>query len=314
MSAAPFPPLELANRVGSLEGAEDPYAFYDQVGRRTREDIVAALPAEWSFEGRSVLDFGCGAGRTLRHFLPETASAEVWGCDIDADSVAWIESELSPPLHVFRNGPAPPLDVESGRFDLIWALSVFTHLVETWSAWLLELHRVLKPGGILLATFMGEGMSRPMAGEDWVPDRVGMNVLRYGQGWELGGPMVFHSPWWIREHWGRAFEVLHLEGKGFATIPEAGQGVVVLRRLDVDLEPADLERIDPVEPREVDALLHGIVQSRREIEELRRLSEHMTSENAQLEARLATFEGSRSWALTKPLRLAGERLRARRGG
>ena len=105
MSAAPFPPLDLANRVGSLEGAEDPYAYYDAVGRRTREDIVAALPADWSFESRSVLDFGCGAGRTLRHFLPETASAEVWGCDIDADSVAWIQRELSPPLQVFQNGP-----------------------------------------------------------------------------------------------------------------------------------------------------------------------------------------------------------------
>ncbi len=50
--------------------------------------------------------------------------------------------------------------MEDGSFDLIWAVSVFTHLAETWSAWLLELHRVLKPGGILLATFMGEGMDR----------------------------------------------------------------------------------------------------------------------------------------------------------
>jgi SAM-dependent methyltransferase len=314
MSVAPFPPLELANRVGSLEGEADPYAYYDAVGRRTRDDIVAALPADWSFEGKRVLDFGCGAGRTLRHFLPETSTAEVWGCDIDADSVDWLERELSPPLRVFRNDAEPPLPVDSGSFDLIWALSVFTHLVETWSAWLLDLHRALRPGGILLATFMGEGMSEPMAGEKWREERVGMNVLRYGQGWELGGPMVFHSPWWIREHWGRAFEVLQIAGKGFATVPEAGQGVAVLRRREGEFTTADLERVDPAEPRELEALLHGVGQSRREIEELRRLGDHLRSENAALEQRVSTYEGSTSWAITKPLRAAGERIRARRDG
>ena len=28
---------------------------------------------------------------------------------------------------------------------------------------------------------------------------------------DSGGPFVFHSEWWLREHWGRAFEIDFLE-------------------------------------------------------------------------------------------------------
>jgi cyclopropane fatty-acyl-phospholipid synthase-like methyltransferase len=42
-----------------------------------------------------------------------------------------------------------------GYFDLVYAISVFTHITHEWSAWLLELHRILKPEGLLLATFCG---------------------------------------------------------------------------------------------------------------------------------------------------------------
>lgn len=313
-TAAPFPPLELANRVGSLEVADDPLSYYDDLGRRARDEILAALPPGWSFPGKRALDFGCGAGRTLRHFLPEAESAEIWGCDIDADSIQWLNRELCPPFHVFRNEVVPPLPVESAHFDLIWAISVFTHLVESWSAWLLELHRVLKPGGLLLATFMGEGMTEVIAGEDWREERVGMNVLKYGQHWDLGGPMVLHSPWWIREHWGRAFEVLHITEKGFGTDTDVGQGVAVLRKLDRELTPGDLERIDPSEVRELEMLVHNLEQNRGEILELRHTNDHYRSEMAIRDHALAEMANSRSWTITKPLRDIGQRLRARRGG
>src|SRR5215207_4960131 len=125
----PYPPPALANRVGSLEGAADPYAYYEDLGRRARADILRVLGPDWSFEGKSVLDFGCGAGRTLRHFLTEAETAEFWGCDIDSDSVEWLDRTLCPPLHVFRNETDPPLPLPDRSLDLIWAISVFSHLV-----------------------------------------------------------------------------------------------------------------------------------------------------------------------------------------
>jgi SAM-dependent methyltransferase len=79
-----------------------------------------------------VLDFGCGPGRTPRHFLDEAEHAEFHGRDIDDRSIAWLSGHLSPPLHVFQNGEAPGLPLPDGFFDLAYGLSVFTHLGEHW--------------------------------------------------------------------------------------------------------------------------------------------------------------------------------------
>jgi SAM-dependent methyltransferase len=171
------------------------------------------LPEGWTWSGKRVLDFGCGAGRALRHFVSEAGDAEFWGCDIDAQSVAWINASLNPPLRAFVNDEQPPLPRPDDSFDLIYALSVFTHLTDTWSAWLLELHRVLAPRGTLIASFLGAGMIEAVADEPWSEDRIGMNVLNAGRSWDRGGPSVLLSPWWIREHWGQAFEIERIDDR-----------------------------------------------------------------------------------------------------
>ncbi|HET9154758.1 MAG TPA: class I SAM-dependent methyltransferase [Solirubrobacterales bacterium] len=265
----PMPPFELASRVGCLEGAPDPTAMYEEIGSSSKEHLLAALPEGYSIEGRKLLDFGCGAGRTLRHFVAEAGGAELWGCDIDRTSIEWLEENMSPPLHVFTNAEVPPLGQPDGKFDLIFCVSVFTHLTRHWSEWLLEMHRLLAPGGLLLATYMGRGFSEEIGGEEWDEDRVGMMVLAPGQSWEKGGPMVFHSPWWLRAHWGRAFEILSLTEAGFAgPDPDWGQGLVVMRRRDVQLTPADL-RAPSDDPREALALDHNLDRLMGELETLR---------------------------------------------
>lgn len=157
---APLPPLEVALRSGSSPGPEDnPYENWLGTGRACREEIDRLLGPDWSWEGKRVLDFGCGAGRTLRHFLPEAARAEFHGCDIFAQGVAWIERELSPPLTVFASSEAPPLDRPDGDYDLIYALSVFTHLtVRNQRLWLRELRRLLRPSAPLVLTLHGDAL------------------------------------------------------------------------------------------------------------------------------------------------------------
>jgi hypothetical protein len=58
-----------------------------QIGPETKDAIIGLLPEGWSFEGKRVLDFGSGPGRTLKEFVPEARAAECWGVDIDAASV-----------------------------------------------------------------------------------------------------------------------------------------------------------------------------------------------------------------------------------
>ena len=265
----PYPPLELAHRVGSLADAPEPFAYYDQLGRETRDGILAALPSDWSFPGKRVLDFGCGAGRTLRHFTSEAAEAEIWGCDIDEESIGWMQAHMCPPFYAFVNGSEPPLDQPDASFDLIWAISVFTHLAANWSEWLVELHRLLKPDGLLLVTFMGRGMSQEIAGEPWDEDHFGMNVIKYGQSWDLGGPMVLHSPWWIKEHWGRAFEILDLAPDGFASKPWLDHGWTLMRKRASVIEAEELVKIPIGDEREARALAHNVKQLHAECLELR---------------------------------------------
>jgi SAM-dependent methyltransferase len=286
MSEAPLPPVELANRVGRLVGSDGSYASYETVGRQLRDVVLSALPPDWAWRGKRVLDFGCGAGRTLRHFIREAEEAEFWGCDIDAASIEWLNANLNPPLHGFVNDEQPPLPQPDDSYDLIYAFSVFTHITEEWSAWLLELHRLLTSDGLLIASFLGEGMSESVAGEPWVEDRIGMNVLKADQNWERGGPMVMLSPWWIKEHWGRAFEIVRLN----AGASPNSHGIVVALPKTKAPSRDELERIEPGEPREMTALRHNICQLQRESAATR-----------------ASFESSWSWRLTAPAR----RLRAR---
>lgn len=290
--SAPLPPLPLANRVCSLEGWGDPLKAYDELGAEARAALIRLLPEDWSFAGKRVLDFGCGAGRTLRRFLTEAEHAEFWGSDIDEASIAWLSANLSPPLQVLRNDPDPPLGLEDESFDLIWALSVFTHLTDNSLPWLLELHRLLAPGGLLVATYMGRFNGEFFTLEPWDEDRIGMNVLRPDQDWEAGGPMVLMSDWWVREHWGRAFTIE-------ATEPQMhGQTWVLLRKRDVELTVEALAA-PGADPREYAALRHNL----RQVERDRELA------LSQLRQR---YETSLSWRITRPLRQASALLRARR--
>jgi SAM-dependent methyltransferase len=284
--------------VGHEVGADGSFAAYEAVGRATRAVVEGALPADWSWRGKRVLDFGCGAGRTLRHFLDEAGDgAEFWGCDIDAASIAWLNANLDPPIRGFVNGARPPLAQPDDRFDLIYAYSVFTHIGAEWSAWLLELHRVLVPGGLLVASFLGSGHSEAVAGEPWEEDRIGMNVLRAHGSWELGGPMVLMSPWWIHEHWGRAFDIVSLRDDGVPGV----HGIVVARARREAPPCEELERIDPGDPREVRALEHNVRQLQRE----------SADASAALAATVAHYEGSQSWRITAPLRSLAARVRRR---
>ena len=274
------------------------------------------LPTEWSFEGRRVLDFGCGAGRTLRHFLGEAEIAEFWGCDIDEASIAWVSEHLSPPIHPLRSREIPPIPRPDGYFDLVYAISVFTHLTDSWSNWLLELHRLLRDDGLLIATYAGEAVSERFANEPWDPDRVGMNVLRTWQSWDVGGPFVLHSEWWVRTHWGRPFEVLDVQAPSEIDSALGPQSWVLMRKRSGRFTAAELESPQPREEREVRAMRHNISQLQAEATEQRRVLlseiESLRRHSDELHRAMKGLTNSKSWRVTKPLRTLADRWRERR--
>jgi SAM-dependent methyltransferase len=101
---------------------------------------------------RAVLDFGCGWGRIIRFFLKDIEPEKLLGIDhseevirASRDTNKWCKFTLIEPY--------APTSLSKETFDLIYLYSVFSHLPEEmhW-AWLKEFHRLLRPGGMLIAT------------------------------------------------------------------------------------------------------------------------------------------------------------------
>lgn len=112
-----------------------------------------------------VLDFGCGCGRVVRHFA-HVPGGEIHGCDYRREQVEWCRRNLAF-LHASQNPLHPPTAYEEDSFDLIYALSVLTHMDEPLQhAWIREFKRLLRPGGILIFTTLGERHTDRLSGRD----------------------------------------------------------------------------------------------------------------------------------------------------
>ncbi|MGC6465131.1 MAG: class I SAM-dependent methyltransferase [Akkermansiaceae bacterium] len=114
-------------------------------------------------EGGNVLDFGCGVARQLLHFTRNFPEAKYFACDIDDSSIDFIQREY-PQVEAYTSGFRPPLKYEDESFDLIYSVSIFSHLsMEDIPVWLEELARVTKPGGICLLTTEGKTALAPLS-------------------------------------------------------------------------------------------------------------------------------------------------------
>jgi len=100
----------------------------------------------------SILEFGCGTGRLTQYLGTLAPQAAVSGCDVSSEAVAQCRRRC-PRGQFLVNRWAPPLAFADAHFDLIYSYSVFTHLSEAnHLAWLQELARLLRPGGMMLHT------------------------------------------------------------------------------------------------------------------------------------------------------------------
>lgn len=95
-----------------------------------------------------ILDFGCGYGRTLAE-LADGGYTDLSGIDFSETLIERGRAE-NPTLDLTAY-PGGPLPYEDDSFDAALMLGVFTCMIETktQAETLIELRRVLKPGGVL---------------------------------------------------------------------------------------------------------------------------------------------------------------------
>jgi SAM-dependent methyltransferase len=232
----PLPPPHLQVEVlgGALPADEFFYGGFT-VAQGLRE-ILAHLgrPLD-SFE--SVLDLGCGCGRVLRWFEEEARTVRFHGSDISKGAIEWDRKHI-PFARFDVNGVDPPLAHPDGAFDLAFAISVVTHLSEELQlAWLEELKRVLRPGGLLLMSVQGDDTStQRLDGADLEAyRRKGHHFKRIKAGGLHGLPDfyqdAFHTREYVERVWSRFFRVKAYVRHG----PLYTQDLVVMEKAPADL-------------------------------------------------------------------------------
>ncbi|MBP9184516.1 MAG: class I SAM-dependent methyltransferase [Fuscovulum sp.] len=96
-----------------------------------------------------VLDFGCGVGRVAMPFFHKYGRPTA-AVDIQRFAVDFLSKTL-PKVDVRKGAIQPPMDFPDGSFDVVYAISVWTHMNKgTGDMWLKEVARLLKPGGLAL--------------------------------------------------------------------------------------------------------------------------------------------------------------------
>lgn len=193
-------------------------AFYREgnvIARQIAE--VCAMSGAPIIDAKSILDFGCGCARVLRPISQMCKSAELWGCDIDSESIAWNQAHLGSLAKFVTTPSIPPTGFANEQFDFIYSVSVFTHLPEELQfAWLTELRRILRPGGLFLASLHGGPCL--FRAEKAVPEILARQGFAYRVGTPTDGlpdfyMITFHSETYIRTKWARFFEFVGFKEK-----------------------------------------------------------------------------------------------------
>jgi ubiquinone/menaquinone biosynthesis C-methylase UbiE len=200
--------------------------------------MIESIAKEYGITGGRYFDFGGSTGRVFRHFSMQRDCWDVWSCDFKISSVDFNMKYYPTSIRTFLNTAYPVLPIPDSYFDLISACSVFTHINETETSWLLELRRVMKVGGIAYITILND--------ESWIADKAirlsaekhrpdiaaepklpaGKTVITFRED-DPYNCNVLHSNDYIRTNWGRYFEVCEIRGPHLLH-----QATVVCRRID----------------------------------------------------------------------------------
>ena len=156
-----YPKVALPSDYLIYESFQLDYHKYYLDSRETAVWLKRHIEKHCTLEHKKILDWGCGPGRIIRH-LPELVgnNCAFFGTDYNNESIDWCRKHI-PGVSFNLNGLEAKLPWPDNTFDVIYGISIFTHLSESMHfAWLKELVRILKPasaggGGILFFTTQG---------------------------------------------------------------------------------------------------------------------------------------------------------------
>ncbi len=143
------------------------YEKYIVGGRESAEYIKSKIETYVPESNLNILDWGCGPARIIRH-LPDffDNTNRFFGTDYNKNTIQWCSDNIKK-ITFKTNEINPPLKFEQNFFDVIYGISIFTHLSEiNHQNWINELHRVTKPGGVVLITTHGAAFKMKMTNSE----------------------------------------------------------------------------------------------------------------------------------------------------
>ncbi|MEO8997721.1 MAG: class I SAM-dependent methyltransferase [Rhodanobacter sp.] len=146
------PPVLAPTEAYSLWASSYPAHAHNPVMQAEERAMLGLMPA--TLQGEAVLDVGCGSGRYMLHALRRGA-ARVIGVDLSPQMLACAATELAalqPTADIdLVQGSLTALPVPDARANLTICGLVVGHL-ENLQQSLAELHRVTRPGGMVLCS------------------------------------------------------------------------------------------------------------------------------------------------------------------
>jgi len=171
-------------------------------------------------------------GLTLRK------KTKFFGTDISKTNVSWCKKNFDD-IKFSSNKQLPPLNFSDNFFDVIYSISVFTHLNEEEQyLWLNELKRILKTGGFLLISLhnfdnLKEKKDIEMAKKN--------GILEKGFAfWKIKSPLkrliwgsstskiAFHTKNYVLENYSKSFKIIKYVDKGINN----HQDLIVLQKIE----------------------------------------------------------------------------------
>ena len=182
---------------------------------------------EIELRGATILDIGCSSGRFLRHIVSQCENASIYGCDVNVKTIHWLNTYFGDKIFTFQNTAIASLPFQDNNFEVITAFSVFTHIWHSIDAWILELYRIIKSGGLVYITVQTETTWKNMKKNNYV---IYQNLKKYypeafnedstfEDSVEIIKPpgsvnaynaQVFISRSYIRKKWGNLFKVVDI--------------------------------------------------------------------------------------------------------
>jgi len=161
VNATVSPDDDIFRFFASHPDSRNPLRDYIADGWRTLCELQRVLDAAGKnlYRCPSFLEFACGHGRFTRHLVKALPPGALTVSDVVPGCVAFLRRHWA--VDGFDSTSDPAALKIPGRYDVVFVLSLFSHLPESsWHAWLRRLYEAVASGGVLVMTTHGEHAAR----------------------------------------------------------------------------------------------------------------------------------------------------------